>query len=659
MAVTVRLRYLVLTVLALVAIQGATIPLAVSLAQQGGAPEPAANAPLGTSFTYQGHLTANNAIASGPFDLEFSLFDAPTGGAALQTIPILEDVPVVGGLFSVTLAFDPAHFKGSERYLQVRIKPGTGGSFELLGARQQLTATPYALYAREAGAVDWAAVANKPAGFSDGIDNDTTYAAQSPLDLNGTTFGFSVAGCQAGDIWKYTGASWSCDPDAGGAAGAHDHYGQSWTGSTAPTGLKVTNTAVDGDGIAGAGGLRGAGIVGTASSNAGCAFNPLTELCYGVVGDASTTPNQAGIGIYGEGTNLGLWAKASSIGGSGYSALFEGRVAVRGTNTQEVPAALLYSESTTDDLAAIRGKATGGGDNAIEGVAAGSGGTGVYGESTSATGEGVVGSGATGVLGVGSATGVNGEGPIGVYGRTTLQHGGFRAAVRGDNVGTCNSLSGNVADYCIGVWGRAIDGAATIGVLGQANLVGVQGASQTTGVYGGGGQTGVWGSGSTYGVRSDGPLQVNGNAVVTGTCSCFPSDGRYKHSLQSLPYGLAEVLALEPITYRWSEGRADDKQHAGFVAQDAQAIVPELVLTPESGDLYVDPMAFIALLTRAIQEQQAQIDGIVDAGSGVRDSGAPATVSAAPPIVDRTSGFALAAALFAGLALFAHALRRA
>jgi hypothetical protein len=48
-------------------------------------------------------------------------------------------------------------------------------------------------------------------------DTDTTYTGAGAIAITGTTIGLSTSGCGLGDVWKYNGSTWSCDPDAGGA----------------------------------------------------------------------------------------------------------------------------------------------------------------------------------------------------------------------------------------------------------------------------------------------------------------------------------------------------------------------------------------------------------------------------------------------------------
>ena len=66
-----------------------------------------------------------------------------------------------------------------------------------------MTPTPYALYAPTAGtassaatatSVPWSALTGLPAGFGDGIDNDTTYSAGAGLALSGSALSISPLG---------------------------------------------------------------------------------------------------------------------------------------------------------------------------------------------------------------------------------------------------------------------------------------------------------------------------------------------------------------------------------------------------------------------------------------------------------------------------------
>ncbi len=111
----------------------------------------------GTAFTHQGRLTDNGAAANGAYDLQFALFDALSAGTQQGATITRDDVPVTNGVFTVQLDFGAAVFTGAARWLEIRVRPGSGTGldpFTLLTPRQPLNATPYAIRSQNAGTAD-------------------------------------------------------------------------------------------------------------------------------------------------------------------------------------------------------------------------------------------------------------------------------------------------------------------------------------------------------------------------------------------------------------------------------------------------------------------------------------------------------------------------
>jgi len=87
-----------------------------------------------------------------------------------------------------------------------------------------------------------------------------------------------------------------------------------------------------------------------------------------------------------------------------------------------------------------------------------------------------------------------------------------------------------------------------------------------------------------------------------------PSDARLKKDIADLPYGLRDLAALRAVIYKWKDKERGDGRHLGFLAQELQKVVPELVSKDAStGMLSVDYPALVPVLVKAIQEQQAII----------------------------------------------------
>jgi hypothetical protein len=120
-------------------------------------PEPG---PMTTAFTYQGRLMDSNSIADGEYDMQFKLFDLNSTDPNFctqqgSTIDI-NDLDVIDGYFTVALDFGSDVFDGEERWLEIGIRPGELSDpceYTILSPRQELTPTPYSLYAKSAGSI--------------------------------------------------------------------------------------------------------------------------------------------------------------------------------------------------------------------------------------------------------------------------------------------------------------------------------------------------------------------------------------------------------------------------------------------------------------------------------------------------------------------------
>ncbi len=99
-----------------------------------------------------------------------------------------------------------------------------------------------------------------------------------------------------------------------------------------------------------------------------------------------------------------------------------------------------------------------------------------------------------------------------------------------------------------------------------------------------------------------------------------PSDLRLKKNIEKFPYGLKEVLQVQPYTYYYNGlgGLPSDQLQIGVIAQDVEKYAPKLVskiqlkLKSEDSKLTsvraVQYEGFTMMLARAIQEQQVQIN---------------------------------------------------
>jgi hypothetical protein len=77
---------------------------------------------VGSEFDYQGQLKQDGLPLNDSIDLEFSLHADPTTPDQIGTNIRVDNVPVVKGLFNVSLNFGVEAFAGSARWLEVRVR---------------------------------------------------------------------------------------------------------------------------------------------------------------------------------------------------------------------------------------------------------------------------------------------------------------------------------------------------------------------------------------------------------------------------------------------------------------------------------------------------------------------------------------------------------
>ncbi len=150
-------------------------------------------APLGTAFTYQGHLYDVNFVANGQYDFRFKLFDAATDGNQIGSDVNKPDVDVINGYFTVELDFGGGVFDGSARWLGIGIRPGDLNDpnlYIVMQPRQEVTPAPYALYAANVGSGgggdgDWMVSGNDMYSIPTGDVGIGTTSPKNKLDIEG------------------------------------------------------------------------------------------------------------------------------------------------------------------------------------------------------------------------------------------------------------------------------------------------------------------------------------------------------------------------------------------------------------------------------------------------------------------------------------------
>ena len=107
---------------------------------------------------------------------------------------------------------------------------------------------------------------------------------------------------------------------------------------------------------------------------------------------------------------------------------------------------------------------------------------------------------------------------------------------------------------------------------------------------------------------------AGGTVYATSTSITAISDATLKTNVRDLETGLTQVMALRPRRFDWINGDASDV--AGFIAQEVEQVLPELVddyrysVDEEGNDVVKKSLKMgdiLPTLVKAIQEQQAII----------------------------------------------------
>lgn len=104
---------------------------------------------------------------------------------------------------------------------------------------------------------------------------------------------------------------------------------------------------------------------------------------------------------------------------------------------------------------------------------------------------------------------------------------------------------------------------------------------------------------------------ANGSQTVYSKGAVVTSDVRFKKDIFQLTDGLDKVMSLIPVSYRYKAQDESDKPNLGFIAQQVETVLPNLVkMDPETGYYYVSYEGVIPVTVKAIQEQQVEIEDL-------------------------------------------------
>lgn len=87
----------------------------------------------------------------------------------------------------------------------------------------------------------------------------------------------------------------------------------------------------------------------------------------------------------------------------------------------------------------------------------------------------------------------------------------------------------------------------------------------------------------------------------------YGSDIRLKENISLLGYGLDKIMSLQPKKFDYITG---EKNQFGFIAQDVEEVIPELIEETMDGILGLKSNGIVPILVNAIKEQQVEIESL-------------------------------------------------
>jgi hypothetical protein len=136
---------------------------------------------------------------------------------------------------------------------------------------------------------------------------------------------------------------------------------------------------------------------------------------------------------------------------------------------------------------------------------------------------------------------------------------------------------------------------------------------------GGAGDSFIFGYGTSAALTETARISNNGDITATGDVYArgvkLTSDGRFKKNVSTLDNALGTVLGLRGVSFDWDRPRwparnFPDGQQVGFIAQEVEQVLPQVVGTDANGYKSVAYQNVVPVLVEGMKEQQRQIAGL-------------------------------------------------
>lgn len=108
----------------------------------------------------------------------------------------------------------------------------------------------------------------------------------------------------------------------------------------------------------------------------------------------------------------------------------------------------------------------------------------------------------------------------------------------------------------------------------------------------------------------------SGNIDITGSLS-QSSDERLKTNISTITSSLATVNQLRGVSYNWKD-KSRPENKIGFIAQEVEKVLPELVHIKEDGFKAVNYAEISAVLVEAVKELSQEIEALKRENSNLK-----------------------------------------
>ena len=120
------------------------------------------------------------------------------------------------------------------------------------------------------------------------------------------------------------------------------------------------------------------------------------------------------------------------------------------------------------------------------------------------------------------------------------------------------------------------------------------------------------------------PNPVGGGVTITGSSGSLTasgnitaySDSRLKENVEVIPNALDKVLQIRGVTFTRNDQEDKETRYAGVIAQEVEAVLPEVVAEDDEGIKNVAYGNIVGLLIEAIKDLKAEVEELKD---GVTD----------------------------------------